>query len=800
MIWANGLILGLGGLLLTIPVLLHLLMQPKPKRLVFPALQFLQQRQNQSRTRMRLRHFLLLLVRCLLIGVLAMALAGPTVSERAFGGWLTLGGIGFSGLIVAMIAVASWFREKKNRLLLGVLGVLLLAHLLFGGWTAIKLANAETVEGLGGGQDPIAALIVLDASPRMQLRSENQMRLAVAKEQATWLINQFPPDSQVCVLTNDADQAFFSVDVSAAARRVETIETNFVERPLPSTLLAGLELIAKAPQERKEIYVLTDMTKAGWVGDQVRPLFKRLEANREISLFLLDVGVAEPQNFALDDLLISGSSISENGRFSIDTTVNRLGPAAQVSVRMTVEQPDSKLPVIRDGVLLVPDQVLEQQTLAVDLSEHGSKSINFVNSTKLSKGTYHGRIEIQGLDSLTIDDVRYFTIRVQDAWQVLIVHPENVSPKNLVSTIAPRITAQTRRSNYECEVLTQTEFLNQESLAKYQAVILLDPMPLDDESWQELKSYVARGGSLAISLGHNAAARGLANPSFQSDLARLLLGGRLDVIFDSEEGWTMRPQDIFHPLFKLARRYEEGILWNRVLVYLHWGLELDEAESKDVPTQVLMRFTNGQPALIERQIDQGRLLLMLTPISERAREPGRRVWNELYDFSTFVPWLLNQMITEYLVQQDADSLNVIVGQVATFNNDLAKYPENYQVFSPVADQPATTVMANHFKIRHRFTEHPGHYRLKGSFDGKPLLRGFSANLPMSSTDLTRILPAELDEILGVGRFQTAKDQSEIQRQQGTARMGQEFYPLLMLMVLVFFALEYLMSSRFYAGR
>jgi hypothetical protein len=109
-------------------------------------------------------------------------------------------------------------------------------------------------------------------------------------------------------------------------------------------------------------------------------------------------------------------------------------------------------------------------------------------------------------------------------------------------------------------------------------------------------------------------------------------------------------------------------------------------------------------------------------------------------------------------------------------------------------------MANHFKIRHRFTEHPGHYRLKGSFDGKPLLRGFSANLPMSSTDLTRILPAELDEILGVGRFQTAKDQSEIQRQQGTARMGQEFYPLLMLMVLVFFALEYLMSSRFYAGR
>lgn len=800
MIWANGLILGLGGLLICIPILLHLLMRPKPKRLMFPALRFLLERQHRSRSRTRLRHFLLLLMRCLLIAVLAMALAGPTVAERAFGNWLTLGGIGFSSLIVALILFAAWFREQKSWMLLGLLGALLLGHLGFAGWTAMKLANSESVEGLGGGQDPIAALIVLDASPRMQYRHENKSRLDVAKEQAVWLIGQFPADSQVCVLTNDGDKAFFSVDVAAAVRKIETIDTNPVEEPLPAALLSGLELIEKAAPARKEIYVLTDLTKAGWVGDQVLPLVRRLKANSEISLFVLDVGLENPQNFSFSDLQISGASISENGRFVIDTQISRLGPASQRTARMIVEQPDLRLPVIRDGVTIVPDQILEQQTQTVDLRENGNRALNFVNSTKLERGTYHGRIEFEGQDGLALDDVRYFTIRVEEPWQILVVHPANVSPKNLISTIAPSITAQTRRSNYVCESLTQTEFVQLESFAKYHAVFLLDPEPLEDASWQSLRAYVARGGSLGIALGHNAGAQGFADSRFQSEIAQLLMGGRLDVIFDSEGGWSMRPQDLFHPMFKMIRRYEEGILWNRVPVYLHWGLELDDGRAEGLPTQVLMRFTNGQPALIERQIDQGRVLTLLTPISERAREGSRRVWNELHNFATVVPWLLNQMLTEYLVQQDSDSLNISVGQIATFNNDLSKYPESYQVFSPDLRAPATSITANQFKIRHRFTNDPGHYRIKGSFDGNPLLRGFSANLPSSSTDLMRLLPAELDQVLGVGRYQLAKDKSEIQRQQGTARMGQEFYPLLMLMMLIFFGIEFLMSNRFYSSR
>jgi hypothetical protein len=465
-----------------------------------------------------------------------------------------------------------------------------------------------------------------------------------------------------------------------------------------------------------------------------------------------------------------------------------------------LEKPDDTRPVVRDAVTLVPEETLEEQTLAADLRENGNRVVNFVNSTRLERGTYHGRIEIEGQDGLALDDIRFFTIQVQEPWAVLVVHPEDVSPRSLVSTIAPGNAAQTRSSNYDCEVVTQTDFFELDSLSKYDAIFLLNPEPMDDGVWLKLRGFVSRGGGLGMMMGHHAGSRGLADSRFQTEVAQEMLAGRLDVIWDSaEEGWSMRPQDVAHPLFKLLRRYEENILWNRVPVYLHWGLEFDDrAETR--PTQVLMRFTNGEPALIERQIDQGRILVLLTPISERAQEPNRRVWNDLSNLALFAPWLLNRMMTEYLVQQDVESLNIKVGQTAAFNNDLSRYPESYQIFSPRSGKPPTALNANNFVIRHRFTNDPGQYRIKGVFDGKPLLRGFSVNLPSASTDLTRILPAELDSLLGAGRYQIAKNKDEIQRQQGTARMGQEFYPLLILMMLVFFAVEYLMSNRFYASR
>ncbi len=174
------------------------------------------------------------------------------------------------------------------------------------------------------------------------------------------------------------------------------------------------------------------------------------------------------------------------------------------------------------------------------------------------------------------------------------------------------------------------------------------------------------------------------------------------------------------------------------------------------------------------------------------------VWNELFQRKFLPAWMLVRGLTSYLVQDDVASLNITIGQIATFKNDLRKYPEVYNVFTPRADKPPTLVTSINSEIKYRFTDYPGQYRLKGV--QSPVLRGFSVNLPESSTDLQRMELDELDGILGPDRYQLATQKDEIQRQQGTTRRGQEFYPLLMLMLLVVFGVEYLMSNRFYQSR
>ena len=75
------------------PVLVHLLMRQKPRRLPFPAFRFLRQRSLINRRRMRLQHLLLLMLRMLVLAALCLAIAQPKLFlPRAWANWFGLGG------------------------------------------------------------------------------------------------------------------------------------------------------------------------------------------------------------------------------------------------------------------------------------------------------------------------------------------------------------------------------------------------------------------------------------------------------------------------------------------------------------------------------------------------------------------------------------------------------------------------------------------------------------------------------------------------------------------------------------
>ena len=144
MIFVNPLLLA-GTALVALPIVLHLMMRRKPRWVEFPALRFVRRRHDTNRRQLRLRHLLLLLLRAAIIALVAMALARPSL--RVAGGVL------------------------------------------------------------GGQRAPVAAAVVIDTSKRMDYRHENRTRLEAAKELALWLLAQFPPESQVAVITSHAANA-----------------------------------------------------------------------------------------------------------------------------------------------------------------------------------------------------------------------------------------------------------------------------------------------------------------------------------------------------------------------------------------------------------------------------------------------------------------------------------------------------------------------------------------------------------------------------------------------------------------
>ena len=106
-----------GAALVAAPIVLHLIMRQQPKHLIFPALRFIQQRENVNKRRLKLRQILLLALRCAAIVFLALALARPSLQSAGF---------------------------------------------------------------LGDREAPVAAALVFDTSPRMQYRNQNQTRLEAA--------------------------------------------------------------------------------------------------------------------------------------------------------------------------------------------------------------------------------------------------------------------------------------------------------------------------------------------------------------------------------------------------------------------------------------------------------------------------------------------------------------------------------------------------------------------------------------------------------------------------------------------
>lgn len=764
-----------GGLLMALPILLHLVMRQRPKQLVFPALRFIQQRREANRRQLQLKHWLLLALRCGLVLLAAAALARPSVASGLVGSWVAIAVLGIALLVALVVAIYSLLtRRSLVVLILSCATAAILAGILL--WMLARVWSGSGT-GIGDQEAPLAAVVVVDTSPRMQYRHENKTRLEQAQETGAWLLEQFPAGSEVAITDSKPGSGAFAVDRAAAAKTLERLRITGSPRPLVDVISGAIELAKQNPRLRKEVYVFSDLTQSAWQTGEAARLKQLLTENENILLYVIDVGVAKPRNAALGKLTLSSEVIPARGQVSLETTVAALGLSGERQIELLLEDPDPTLPAIRNGQTVLPGET-RRGVQRLELGS-GPQQVRFALNS-IEPGTYQGRIRIVGEDGLALDDVRYFTLDVQPSLKILVVTGDGVSADMFVDML--KNNPQTR---FDCSVISQAE-LAATDLADYRAVCLLDPLPATADLWEKLISYSERGGGVALFLGHHAQPVA----SFQEPAAQKLLGGKLTLQTRSTGDLYLDPRSFDHPITAAYRAIGTNVPWDRFPIYFHWNLE-DLAED----TRVIIPYGNGKPALTESRLGRGRTLVLTTPVTDPLRPRGRAAWNELLTGDDAWPGfvLVNEMLL-YLTGSSEARLNYLTGETAVLRNDPATQPERYQLFTP-RDEPQD-VLAREGRLTVRFTDNPGAYRLRGQRSG-PVIRGFAVNLPPDVGDLTRYPPEKLEAILGANRFHLARSQEEIDRAVGTDRIGSEFYPLLMLLLVVALAGEQVLGNRFY---
>lgn len=672
-------------------------------------------------------------------------------------------------------------RQDANRRELRLRHLLLLAlRMLLIVLLAVALARPRVkISGgvLGTQKDPVAAALVFDTSKRMEYRHENRTRLEVAQDLAGRLLSRLPAESQVAVLDSRPGPAAFQVDFGAARYRIEHLETTTVAQPLASVLAEALRLVSQSELPRREVFVFTDLARRSWPATESDRLKQGIVSAEGAGVYLIDVGVREPVNVGLGDVALPGTVLPQGSSLDVAVEVFASGGPAERLVELHLWEADPQTGIRRS---------VKKGDQAVALEASQSRRVEF-RVGQLPLGTHQGYVEIVGQDGLPADDRRYFSVEVRPAWPVLQVVTPPADPAYLAESLAPTPLRRRGEARHQVTVVG-SEALASQNLEAFAAVFLVDPGPLPAEVWQKLRDYVASGRGLAVFLGRNA---DQAVDAFNQGPAQEVLPAPLKrQVRDKEGTLHLAPRDYEHPMLIALRDLAGGVPWDAFPVFRYWQLG-DLAPG----ARVVVPFSDGEPAIVERPLGKGRVVLITTSVSDN---PNQDPWSLLLSGENAWPFfvLANEMAGT-LVGGTAPGLNYFAGQTAVlelnpdwpFRSYLLTQPDGLEVrLAPDLQQFVLTVAA---------TEQLGNYRVQagGSEGGVDL--GFSVNLPASETRLERVGDEELARFLEPLPLRIARNEQEIELDLTTGRVGRELFPAIILIVAVVLALEHLVANRFY---
>lgn len=728
----------LGGLLLVgIPVLIHLIMQQKPKHLLFPAFRFLVQKQRTNQRRLRLRHLLLLALRIILIAAICLALARPKL---------------FSSRI-----------------------------------------------GIGGNR-PVAAVLLFDTSLSMGYQVAKQTRLDEGKRRGLELLESLPEGSRVAILDTAEPGGEWLNTRAQAEDRITGLKLQPVNAPVTRQIGQAYLLFKALDQEQSDpgeamprvLCVFSDRTTGCWDAAEA----KGLHPPEGLNTVFVDVGVDNATDVGISRVEVPRSIVHPGKQAELRLTVGATGAGSEnelICLNETTEQktvPDKKL------VLLEADK---SEVKSFEQTAAGSDDPPGTTG-RMPAGFQQFRFQLEPGDSLPFNNVAYATLKVQQGRKVLLItdHP---GEKLEAGDAGLWLQAMKASGLFPCDVISTKamEKLGRLDLNGYEAACMIDvanPTPL----WDKLSEFVQGGKGLAVVLGGKdwlpSSDAYNKNPGREILGAKLDKFEEDEKGYFLRELEPDMPKATLHPLiryFRDQRDVGEGRHFDQdSLPRARWFWQVVPDAGKARPIASYTDKANS-PAILEHRFGLGRVLLFTSALD------GHFVGNQTANnyLSNWFGMVLMINATGYLAgDADEPNFNFVCGQVVTVPLPQTQ-ALSFTLFGP--DANGITIARGKGENELRITQavQPGNYAVFDTTNEKRVA-SFSLNVPPEESRLDRVPIEQVESLLGPGSVLSVERGLALSdKVKGHWLQPLELFPWLMIVVLLVLAFENLLANKFY---
>ncbi len=448
-----------------------------------------------------------------------------------------------------------------------------------------------------------------------------------------------------------------TVALERLSQKLIPLESGYGLAEVGRSLETGIATLSAMHHEKRDVIVASDFQRVSWSarnkGDyqRIAELVQRVPVKPYLTLF--HTGRPYKENVAVETLDFSSLVVGTGQEIQVKAVLKNFGTGVYRGLRVHFRADGS-----------------EREMTEITLEKNERKQVLFSHSFT-EPGSHYVEV-FTDADSLEADNTLYAAIEVWDKVPVLIVSGEESSVPLMGESDYLQIALQPFTSGsitltdlIKADVVEEKRF-SAKALKEYQVVVLANVSRLNEKQFEGLKQFVGTGGGLLVFPGgrcdsawYNEVMAGGGN-SFERGNRLIPLG--LFPLDDasvsaarqenSKTGTSILGQHYDHEALSLFNIPDNGDLTNSVIYRWYKLKEVDRLRSSGDRVHVLAKLATGDPFLVEKPFEEGRVILCATACDAQ--------WSNLPLRPFYLP-LMQQLVT-YLASTVYPPRNIEVGK------------------------------------------------------------------------------------------------------------------------------------------